>query len=103
MQRPAHIRRGRTRAAGHRDTHHRSGGGRRHRRQGASRPRADGSTHGSVAVVTPDEMRVFALDCLRWAELADNASHRDLMLSVAKRWMNTASAIERRARDGGTL
>ena len=54
-------------------------------------------------MVTPDEMRQFALDCLRWAELTDNASHRDLMLSVAKSWMNTASAIERHARDGGTL
>ena len=47
-------------------------------------------------MVTPDEMRAFALDCLRRAELTDNASHRELMLSVAKNWMNTASAIERR-------
>jgi hypothetical protein len=54
-------------------------------------------------MVTPDEMRQFALDCLRWAELTDNASHRDLMLSVAKTWMKTASAIERRVADGGTL
>ena len=54
-------------------------------------------------MVTPEEMRAFALDCLRWAELADNASHRDLMLSVAKAWMNTAAAVERRMRDGGTL
>jgi len=54
-------------------------------------------------VVTPDEMRLFALDCLRWAELADNASHRDVMLSVAKTWMNTASAIERRGADGARL
>ena len=51
-------------------------------------------------MVTPEEMRLFALDCLRWAELTDNASHRDLMLSVAKTWMNTASTIERRAGDG---
>jgi hypothetical protein len=54
-------------------------------------------------MVTPDEIRVFALDCLRWAELTDNASHRDLMLSVAKTWMNTASAIERRVGDGVML
>jgi len=48
-------------------------------------------------------MHVFALDCLRWAELTDNASHRALMLNVAKTWMNTASAIERRIADGGQL
>jgi hypothetical protein len=54
-------------------------------------------------VVTPDEMRAFALDCLRWAEHTDNASHRDLMLNVAKAWMNTASAIERRVADGAQL
>ena len=54
-------------------------------------------------MVSPEEMRLFALDCLRWAELTDNASHRDLMLSVAKTWMNTASAIERRAVDGNML
>jgi hypothetical protein len=54
-------------------------------------------------MVTPDEMRLFALDCLSWAERTDNASHRDLMLSVAKTWMNTASAIERRVADGGEL
>jgi hypothetical protein len=54
-------------------------------------------------VVTPDAMRLFALDCLRWADLTDNASHRDLMIRVGKTWMNTASAIERRVADGGAL
>jgi hypothetical protein len=48
-------------------------------------------------------MREFALDCLRWAERTDNASHRALMLNVAKTWMNTASAIERRVANGDTL
>jgi len=48
-------------------------------------------------------MRLFALDYLRWAELTDNPSHRDLMLSVAKTWMNTASAAERHIADGGML
>jgi hypothetical protein len=48
-------------------------------------------------------MRAFALDCLRWAELTDNASHRDLMLKVAKTWMSTASAIERRVAEGSEL
>jgi hypothetical protein len=54
-------------------------------------------------MVTPEEMRQFARDCLRWAELTDNASHRDLMLSVAKTWTSTASAIERRVADGAKL
>lgn len=55
-------------------------------------------------MVTPQEMRLFALDCLRWAdEAAANASQRDLMLRVAKSWMNTASRIERHVGDGGDL
>jgi hypothetical protein len=54
-------------------------------------------------MVTPEEMRLFALDCLRWAERTDNASQRDLMIRVAKTWMNTASAIERRIADGAML
>ena len=54
-------------------------------------------------MVTPDEMRLFALDCLRWAELTDNASHRDLMIRVGKAWMNTASAIERQVANGAVL
>jgi hypothetical protein len=54
-------------------------------------------------MVTPDEMRIFALDCLCWAERTDDPSHRELMLNVAKAWMNTASALEQRIADGGTL
>jgi len=51
----------------------------------------------------PDEMRVFALDCLRWADEARNAGHRDLMIRVARTWMATASAIDRRITDGDVL
>ena len=54
-------------------------------------------------MVTPEEMRLFALECLRWSEETDNASQRDLMIQIAKTWMNTASAIERHVRDGGGL
>jgi hypothetical protein len=54
-------------------------------------------------MVTPQEMRLFALECLRWSEQTDNPSHRDLMIRIAKTWMNTASAIERHVRDGGEL
>ena len=54
-------------------------------------------------MVTPEEMRLFALDCLRWSDQADNPSHRDLMVQVAKTWMNTASAIARRLAGGDEL
>ena len=55
-------------------------------------------------MVTPQEMRLFALDCLRWADQsAANASQRDLMLRVAKTWMNTASSIERHVSTGHEL
>ena len=49
------------------------------------------------------EMRLFALDCLRWSEETNNPSHRDLMLQIAKTWMKTASSIERHIDDGGEL
>jgi hypothetical protein len=54
-------------------------------------------------MVTPDEMRLFALECLRWADETADVSHRDLMLRIAKTWMATASAIERHVKDGHKL
>ena len=54
-------------------------------------------------MVTPVEMRLFALDCLRWSEETDNASQRDLMQQIAKAWMKTATSIERHISDGGEL
>ena len=48
-------------------------------------------------MVTPSQqMREFALECLRWSEMADSASQRDMMVQLAKMWMNAASQIERR-------
>jgi len=47
-------------------------------------------------MVTPEEMRLFALDCLRCSEETDNASHRELMFRVARTWTTTASAVDRR-------
>ena len=47
-------------------------------------------------MVTPQEMRLFALECLRWSDETDNASHRDLMIRLAKSWMTTASTLEHR-------
>jgi len=37
----------------------------------------------------------FAAECLRWSEDSDNASQRDLITRIAKRWMTKAAAIER--------
>jgi hypothetical protein len=54
-------------------------------------------------MVTPQEMRLFALECLRWSEEADDASQRDLMIRVARSWMDTASTIERRVSGGDEL
>jgi hypothetical protein len=46
-------------------------------------------------MVTALDMRLFALDCLRWSEETHNASHRELMLQIAKTWVATAASIER--------
>jgi hypothetical protein len=47
-------------------------------------------------MITPEEMRVFALECLRWSDETGDPSNRDLMIRIAKHWMLTASAIEHR-------
>ena len=47
-------------------------------------------------MVTPQEMRQFAAECLRWSEQTDNASQRDLMIRIARRWVLTAKSIENR-------
>ena len=52
-------------------------------------------------MVTTQEMRLFALDCLRWSEETRNASHRDLMKQIAKTWASTAARIERHFDDDG--
>jgi hypothetical protein len=52
-------------------------------------------------MVTPQEMREFALECLRWSDETDNASQREIMIQLAKTWMNAANAIDRHVADGG--
>jgi hypothetical protein len=54
-------------------------------------------------MVTPVEMRLFALDCLRWSDEAHDASQRDLIQQVAHSWMNTAAKLERHVGDDGDL
>jgi hypothetical protein len=58
---------------------------------------------GAGAKVTPEEMRVFALECLAWSEEAGDPSNRDLMVRIAKHWMLTASTVERRVSNGDEL
>ena len=47
-------------------------------------------------MVTSQEMRSFAGQCLRWSDETDNASHRDLMIQIARSWITTAAMLERR-------
>ena len=54
-------------------------------------------------MVRPKEMRQFAAQCLHWSDETDNASHRDLMIQIAKTWTGTAAAIERRLSMGEEL
>lgn len=54
-------------------------------------------------MVTPREMRQFAADCLRWSDQIDNAGHRDLMIRIARSWISTAAAVERRLAAGDQL
>ncbi len=46
-------------------------------------------------MVTSQEMREFALECLRWSDETDDASQREIMIQLAKTWMNTANQIDR--------
>jgi hypothetical protein len=49
----------------------------------------------AMALNSPKEYREFALECIRWAEMTDNASHRQVLLDMAKQWMRTALEVER--------
>ena len=50
--------------------------------------------------VTSQDMRLFAAECLRWSDETDNASHRELMIRIAKTWMHTAAALDRHIEAG---
>lgn len=54
-------------------------------------------------MVTSQEMRIFAADCLRWSDQTDNPGHRDLMIQIAKTWMATAAALDRHIDNGDEL
>jgi hypothetical protein len=50
--------------------------------------------------VSAVEMRDFAVQCLRWSEDTKDAGQRDLIVRMAKGWMNTASALDHRLHEG---
>jgi len=52
--------------------------------------------------VSPLDMRLFALECLRWSEETDDASQRDLMVRVARTWMKTALMLDQRVQMAST-
>jgi hypothetical protein len=51
-------------------------------------------------MVTTEDMRIFSLECLKWADETKNPSDRDIMLRVARMWMKTAAAIDRQVHEG---
>lgn len=54
-------------------------------------------------MITPRQMRQFAAECWRWADEAENASQRDLMVRVARNWLATAAALERGIETGDAV
>jgi hypothetical protein len=48
-------------------------------------------------MTTPAEYYEFALDCMRWSKDAKDASQRDILINVGRRWTETALRVERHA------
>jgi hypothetical protein len=51
-------------------------------------------------MVTTDDMRIFSLECLKWADETKNPSDRQVMLQVAQMWIKTAAAIDQQIHEG---
>jgi hypothetical protein len=45
-------------------------------------------------MTTPHDFRVFALDCLRWADDAPDASHEQTLLDIAKLFMRRSLEMD---------
>jgi len=56
-----------------------------------------------TTMITPHEFRQFSVECLRWADEAPNPSDRQIILSVAKQWLQTAFLLEREELRGTEL
>ena len=54
-------------------------------------------------MITTQNMRIFSLECLKWAEARDNASDRETIARVARMWMKTASEIDLRIGNGAKM
>ena len=52
-------------------------------------------------MVTTKSLRSFAADCLADALKAENPSHREVIVNVARTWAKTADVIDRHVRGGG--
>ena len=44
---------------------------------------------------SPKEFREFAQECLRWADQTRSEQHREVLLEMAKTWMQAALEVER--------
>jgi hypothetical protein len=44
---------------------------------------------------SPKEFREFAQECLRWADETKSERHRQVLLDMAKTWMQAALQLER--------
>jgi hypothetical protein len=51
-------------------------------------------------MVTRKSLRSFAADCLADALKAENPSHREVIVNVARTWAKTADVIDRHVRGG---
>ena len=51
-------------------------------------------------MVTTKSLRYFAADCLADALKAENPSHREVIVNVARTWAKTADVIDRHVRGG---
>ena len=51
-------------------------------------------------MVTTHNLREFSLDCMHWAEQARNPSDRQMIVTVARFWLNIAETVDRWVADG---
>jgi len=51
-------------------------------------------------MVTTHNLREFSRDCMDWAKQARNPSDRQMIVSVARFWLNIAEAVDRCVADG---
>lgn len=55
----------------------------------------------SMPRITTQHMKSFSRTCLEWAWHMRNASDRQVVVTVARDWLNVARALDRRVASGG--